>query len=171
MKCKASKSFHQLVDDHYQGLYRFAYSLCKDEHTACDLTQQTFTIYAQKGDSIRDPGKAKSWLFTTLYREFLRLYRRNHRTESRDPEILEETFHLSETPNPDTLDHPRVLGALEQLEEIYRVPLTLFYLRSLSYIEISEVLDMPIGTVTSRLSRGKTRLKRIFLDSTEIPNQ
>src|SRR5260370_37391009 len=63
--------FEQLVDAHYAALYRFALSLAKNEMDAADLTQQTFYIWAEKGRDLRDPGKAKSWLFTTLYREFL----------------------------------------------------------------------------------------------------
>ena len=52
-------------------LYRFALSLSRRESDAADLTQQTFLLWAKKGHQLRDPGKVKTWLFTSLYREFL----------------------------------------------------------------------------------------------------
>ena len=63
--------FSQLVDRQYVPLFRFALSLAKSEADAADLTQQTFFLWASKGHQLRDPSKVKTWLFTSLYREFL----------------------------------------------------------------------------------------------------
>ena len=52
-------------------LYRFALSLSRQESDAADLTQQTFFLWASKGHQLRDQSKVKTWLFTSLYREFL----------------------------------------------------------------------------------------------------
>ena len=79
-----SDTFTQLVDANYASLYRFALSLAKSQADACDLTQQTFFIWATKGQALRDASKAKSWLFTTLYREFLRGRRREARATALD---------------------------------------------------------------------------------------
>ena len=67
-----NEAFAQLVDAHYAPLYRFALSLARNGSDAGDLVQQTFFIWATKGHGLRELSKAKSWLFTTLYREFLR---------------------------------------------------------------------------------------------------
>src|SRR5436305_10094942 len=75
----ADDAFTQLVDAHYAPLFRFALSLTRREADACDLTQQTFYVWATKGHALRDVAKVKSWLFTTLYREFLRGRRRGER--------------------------------------------------------------------------------------------
>lgn len=158
-----SIDFNKLVEKYYSPLFCFARSLAKNEEDASELTQQTFYIWAQKGSSLRDPSKAKSWLFTTLYREFLRLYRHNSRMASYEPSLIDAELPAV---NPDivtALDASSALEALGRVDEIYRVPLTLFYLKDLSYKEIAAMLKLPIGTVMSRLSRGKTQLKKILL--------
>ena len=67
----AALDFEQLVEDYYMPLYRFALSLSRQESDAADLTQQTFFLWASKGHQLRDKSKVKTWLFTSLYREFL----------------------------------------------------------------------------------------------------
>lgn len=155
-----SEAFTQLVDAHYAPLYRFALSLTKNSSDACDLTQQTFFIWARKGDQLREASKAKSWLFTTLYREFLRGRRRaEHVTALEDLPPGESDPAAPEVDRVASMDAALVVEALQEVEEVYRVPLTLFYLQDLSYKEIAGTLDVPIGTVMSRLSRGKAQLR------------
>lgn len=154
--------FEQAVTDYYQDLYRFAYSLSKNEADATDLTQQTFYRYAVKGETIRDKSKTKSWLFRTLKNEFLSQARRFKKF----PQVtLEDAAH--ELPNHNTnpastFDHHLAVEALQQVDPSYRVALSLFYMKGLSYKEIAETLDIPIGTVMSRLSRGKAQLKNVL---------
>ena len=158
--------FERLVDRQYAPLFRFALSLAKSEAEAADLTQQTFFLWAAKSHQLRDQSKAKAWLFTTLYREFLG--RRRH--EMRFPKIeLEEAreAEMSILPDVAALDSAAVLQALHEVEEPFRAPLTLFYLEQFSYREIAEVLDVPIGTVMSRLSRGKAFLRQRLLSQEE----
>ncbi|MFT3869409.1 MAG: RNA polymerase sigma factor [Nibricoccus sp.] len=153
-------AFTQLVDMYYPSLYRFALSLARSEADACDLAQQTFYVWAKKGHALREAAKAKSWLFTTLYREFLRGRRRGERMTALDtvPESQLEEVTL-EPEIVASMDGGVVMTALQEVEEIFRAPLTLFYLEELSYQEIAETLEVPVGTVMSRLSRGKTQLR------------
>lgn len=154
--------FDLLVDRYYEPLYRFGYSLAGNKDDACDLAQQTFFIWARQGHRLRDAAKAKSWLFTTLYREFLKLHRHARRlTLVEEPEL----DAASEDVNPDwigKLDGATIVEMLTRVDEIYRGPLTLFYLEDLSYREIADVLEVPIGTVMSRLSRGKDQLRKML---------
>jgi RNA polymerase sigma-70 factor (ECF subfamily) len=155
-------NFKQLVDAHYQGLYRFAQSLCRREGMAEDLVQQTFLQWARKGHTLRDLSKVKTWLFTTLYREYLAIYRREQRHEHVE---FEADLHggSEDAPEPAAaIDEATLHRALATLDEHYRAPLVLFYLRELSYRQIAETLDLPIGTVMSRLSRAKDALRRIL---------
>lgn len=155
-------NFEEIVSAFYQPLYRFGYSLAKNEHEAGDLAQQTFFIYAEKGDSLRDKSKVKSWLFTTLYREFLRRRKKEARMDHYEPEMLETVGGSVEPQIRRSLDANLALEALAEVDEVYRQPLALFYMKDLSYKEIAETLDVPIGTIMSRLSRGKAQLRDIF---------
>ncbi len=153
-----------LVERFYEPLYRFAYSLAGAEHHAEDLTQETFYLWAEKGSQLRDASKAKSWLFTTLYREFLGSRRRATRHPIQPLDETVEQIPASASDAARELDATSIMSALLRVEETYRVPLTLFYLQELSYREIAALIDAPIGTVMSRLSRGKEQLRRLVAD-------
>ncbi len=148
-------AFEQLVDRQYVPLFRFALSLSKSEADAADLTQQTFFLWASKGDQLRDRSKA--------------LGRRRH--EVRFPKVELDDVHEEETsisPNVNAFDSATVLQALHEVEEPFRAPLTLFYLEQFSYQEIAHILEVPIGTVMSRLSRGKALLRQRLLSKEEV---
>ena len=162
----SANDFKRLVDEQYSPLFRFALTLAKSETDASDLTQQTFFIWASKSDQLRDASKAKSWLFTTLYREFLN--RRRH--EVRFPQVeLDEAREedMSILPNMSAIDSETVLQALSELEEPFRAVITLFYLEQFSYRDIADVLAIPVGTVMSRLSRGKAQLRQRLVSNEE----
>ncbi len=155
--------FPALVETYYAQLYRFALSLAKNPSDAGDLTQQTFFVWATKGHTLRDDSKAKTWLFTTLYREFLRGRRRGGRiTAIEDLAPAEQDIPDVETDLVAKLDSQLVVAALQEVDHGFREPLTLFYLQDLSYREIAEILSVPIGTVMSRLSRGKAQLRTLL---------
>ncbi len=155
-----NEAFAELVDAHYAPLYRFALSLARNASDAGDLVQQTFFIWATKGHGLRELSKAKSWLFTTLYREFLRGRRRDARSTSiEDLPPAEKELAAEDVDRVSKIDATLVMTALQTVDETFRAPLTLFYLEDMSYQEIADALDVPIGTVMSRLSRGKSQLR------------
>jgi RNA polymerase sigma-70 factor, ECF subfamily len=160
----------RIVSELYSPLYRFAFALSRNEAQAADLTQETFLILAKQQAQVRDITKIKSWLFTTLRREFLR----GLRSQSSHPEVELKPEHQDQlVANPGVLqasDAATVLEALAHVDESYRVVLELFYLADLSYKEIAATLDIPIGTVMSRLSRGKEQL-RTLLAKTDRPDK
>ena len=162
--------FEELVDTHYKPLYRFAYSLAKNPDGASDLVQQTFCIWAQKGHQLEDRSKAKTWLFTTLFREHLAIARRQKKYSDDDIGGIEYQLPVHEEDGGRKLDAERAVNMLSQLDETFRAPLTLFYLQQHSYKEIAAILEIPIGTVMSRISRGKKQLKGKMKD-TDTVNQ
>ena len=82
--------FAGLVTEYYGMLYQFAFSLSRDEAEACDLVQQTFCVWASKGHQLRDKSKVKTWLFTTLHREFLGTRRKQNRFPHLELELAEQ---------------------------------------------------------------------------------
>ncbi len=153
-------SFESVVGEFYPDLFRFGLSLSRSEHDASDLVQQVFAVYAAKKSQIRDATKLKSWLFTSLYREFLRNRGRSQRFVSSE-EARVETVESSAPSNAERVaEQHDVMKALQALDDSHRAVVTLFYIDQHSYKEISEILGVPIGTVMSRLSRAKGALRR-----------
>jgi len=161
----ADTGFEQLVRAHYAPLFRFALSLARDEVAAADLVQQTFYLWAAKGgQQLREARAARSWLLTTLHREFLgdcRQAQRFAHVEVTTAVEEEELPHIAPEV-VDQMDGRAVLQALRQVDEVYRAPLALYYLEEMTYKEIADTLEVPTGTVMSRLARGKDQLRHLL---------
>jgi len=158
----ADPEFEKLVKLYYRDLYRFGLSLTGSEADACDLTQETFYVWANKRDQIKNPAKVKSWLFTTLHRQFLQT--RRHRARFKHEPIDDASQDLPHvaTDCVDRVDAQTLLTLLAQLDENHRAPLVLYYLEDLSYNEIAETLAVPLGTVQSRIGRAKIKLLQLL---------
>jgi RNA polymerase sigma-70 factor, ECF subfamily len=163
--------FETVVAGYYEPLYRFAISLTRTEADACDLAQQTFYMWATKGHQLRDASKVKSWLFTTLYRAFLES--RRHLTRFPHSELTDADADLPVI-LPEAarqLDAMQAVEALGQVDEVYRAPVALFYMEDCSYQEIADILEVPMGTVKSRMARGLGQLRAIFAGGNPARNQ
>jgi RNA polymerase sigma-70 factor, ECF subfamily len=161
----ADPDFEKLVDLYYRDLYRFGFSLTRTEADACDLTQQTFYIWANKGYQLKNLANVKGWLFTTLHREFLQMCRRRERFS--DEPISEVAQNLPHVPAEavERIDVQTMLEFLGKIDELYRAPLVLYYIEDLSYKEIADVLEIPLGTVQSRIARAKMHLFQLLTET------
>lgn len=147
-----------LVEEHSDLLYRYAYRLSGSATDAEDLTQQTFLAAHRHLEQLREPGRAKSWLCSILRNVYLKQVR-GHSTISLSS--LDEVVDChAETTFESPVDEEQLQAALLELPEEYRSPLILYYFGDLSYKEIAEQLEVPIGTVMSRLARAKSFLKK-----------
>lgn len=151
-------SVQTLIDSHYESLYRYAYRLSGRVTDADDLTQDTFSKALTQLPQLRNPERVKSWLFSILRNAYLHRIRdeKRHRYHSLESvgDIADEDIEL-----PTDVD-PKVLQtALNELDEVFRTPLILFYFDDFSYRDIAEQMDLPIGTVMSRLARAKAYLR------------
>ena len=153
--------FQSLVDLHYASLYRFALSLTRSESDAGDLVQETFLTWAAKGHQLQEVARVKAWLFTTLHRGFLQ--RRRHSTRFPHLDLTEADTELiaCDPELVNQLDARAVVDLLGKVGAQFQAPVALFYLEDYSYLEIAGILEIPLGTVKSRIARGLAQLKAL----------
>jgi RNA polymerase sigma factor (sigma-70 family) len=156
--------YEKIVALYHQDLYRFAYSLTGNADDACELTQESYYRLLSHEGQLRDPTKIKAWLFTTLYRVFLSQKHRSARFPHVTISSVEHELPVLTPEMVNEMDGMLVMEALHEIDERHRAPLVLFYLQDLSYREIAEILDVPVGTVMSRLSRSKAVLREHLAD-------
>lgn len=163
----SDRNFEQMVLPHRDALYGHALALTRNADEAEDLVQET-TLRALRGfDSFRSDGPVRAWLLTILRNLFINSYR----TRVRAP----RSVSLDSLENPDPIvpvqpgperqvfsrmEHEALSQAVANLPADYREVLVLSDMRGMSYQEISEHLEVPIGTVRSRLSRARSRVRR-----------
>ena len=155
--------FEAIVNEHYEALYRFALSLTRADAEARDLTQHTFYVWATKGHQLRDLTKVKTWLYTTLHRAFLQGRRRQSRFPQQQLEEVVEQLPVVAPMPADPEDALQLMPALAQLNEKNQAAVALFYLENYAYNEIAVILNVPVGTVKSRIARGIAQLREILL--------
>lgn len=158
VRAAASADFTALVIAHHAALYRYAYRLCGCSAEAEDLTQQAFLIAQQKLHQLREADRAAAWLFAVLRSCFLKSIRKARPIPAQN--LLLEVDQIAEAEVFDEIDREQLQSALGELPDDFRVVVLMFYFEELSYQEIAEQLEIPIGTVMSRLSRAKGHLRK-----------
>ncbi len=156
-----------LVNEHHATLFRYAYWLTGSQQDAEDVLQQTFLIAHQKLDQVRDPLATRSWLFTVLRSCFLKSKRRRQPVSFADFDVNVEGV-IDPLPIDNDIDEEKLFAAIHALPDAYKVVTLMFYFEDLSYKQIAEQLDVPSGTVMSRLSRAKAHLRRELKTGHEI---
>src|SRR4030095_4174473 len=149
---------HQLIDAHYEALYRYADRWSGSAADAEDLTQEAFGKALARLAQLREPERAKAWLFRILRN----LYLHKVRDEKRHRVIPLDA--VGDIPGREADEEPaiepgRLQQALDELDEGFRTPLILFYFEEFSYRDIAEQMELPIGTVMSRLGRAQGYLR------------
>jgi len=158
------QQFKQTLADYRENLFRIAYSWCHNAALADDLAQEAVTKALKNSKQLRDPKTIKAWLYRILSNCWHDHFRRSRDTVDVDDVILVEL----DTPD---IQHDRqqvvnqVRTAIGKLPMGQRQVITLVDLEGCSYIEVSQILDVPIGTVMSRLSRARKSLKEQLLEA------
>ncbi|MGQ0635164.1 MAG: RNA polymerase sigma factor [Planctomycetaceae bacterium] len=151
-----ARKLADLVGRHYALLYRYAYRLTGSEPDAEDLTQQTFLAAQARWEQLRDESRAKPWLFAILRNAYLKGLREPLWLSAAD---LDEIAGAAPDALEGEIDNEQLQNLLNDLPEEFRSPLVLFYFEEFSYREIAEHMQVPVGTVMSRLSRAKAWLR------------
>ncbi len=168
-KTVSKKEFKKLMYPHMKLMYNMALKYCGNNFDAEDIVQETCLMAFNKFHQLKDKSKCKPWLLTILRNNFLKSY---HKKKNRQK--LSETDYIDflkislMTNNPENIlvkasTRKIVQKAIDQLPEKYREILLLYYMDELLYRDISKILDIPIGTVMSRLTRARGSLKVILL--------
>ena len=160
MELPASQSsVEKLVELYYQPLYRYAYRLAGSAADAEDLTQESFCKAQLCREQLREPAKAKAWLFRILRNVYLQRLR-SERTRGTQMVFDLESFPDEPAELPYDIDGERVQNILNELPELFRTPLILYYFDDFSYRDIADQMELPIGTVMSRLARAKAHFRQ-----------
>src|SRR5262245_22599691 len=162
------RTVERLVEAHYEALYRYAYRLGGSAADAEDLVQEAFCKAQANLSQLRDAERAKPWLFSILRNAYL------HRTRAdRHPHLvpLDAAADVAEPLNDSfpEIEPDLLQKALDELPEVFRTPVILFYFEDFSYRDIAEQMDLPIGTVMSRLARAKAHLRARLLQPDNSP--
>jgi RNA polymerase sigma-70 factor (ECF subfamily) len=158
----AKLDIERLVAEHHQVVYGYAFRLSGSVADAEDLTQQVFLTAHQRLAQLRKPECARSWLLTILRNRFLKNSRHRQATPATTVGVNLDAIAMQVPPPelfPRDIDGARLQAALAELPPDFRVVLTMYYFEDCSYREIAEGLELPIGTVMSRLARAKGHLR------------
>jgi RNA polymerase sigma-70 factor (ECF subfamily) len=154
----AEADFARLVAEHHAAVFRYAFRLTGSEAEAEDLTQVSFIAAHRKGGQIREAGRARGWLLAVVRNAYFKDKRRRRPIAAANLDL-----DLNQFPEPpdDSLDidQEALQAAINQLPDDFKVVLLMFYFERCSYKEIAGQLDLPPGTVMSRLSRAKSYLR------------
>ncbi len=157
----------ELITAHHAAIFRYAFRLTGAQSDAEDLTQQTFLTAQQKLHQVRDPQKSLSWLYAVLRSCYLKSKRKQSPQLAGNLDLDVETVEGGEQTAPALFEaeldrqavKSAVQAAVDELPDEFKIVVLMFYFEEQSYKEIAEELDLPIGTVMSRLSRAKVRLR------------
>ncbi len=159
-------AFDQEALLHIDALFNFALSMTKDPDDAQDLVQETYLRAYRFSDKYEIGTNCKAWLFRILRNTFINKYRKG----TKEPDRVD--YDENESPNQllscsedlrqsmfDKMFDDDVTGAIAALPEIFKVPVLLCDIEGFTYEEIANMVDCPVGTVRSRIHRGRKMLR------------
>lgn len=139
-------------------LYRVALRLCRNQAKAEDLVQETFLQAWRSFQRFELGTNLRAWLYKIMFNVHYSNQRRDRLQLVPAEETIAETLAY-DPPTPQHLTDEEVLCALERLPRDFQIPIVLADVEELSYREIADVMEIPIGTVMSRLHRGRKFLR------------
>ncbi|HEY0029684.1 MAG TPA: RNA polymerase sigma factor [Bacteroidia bacterium] len=160
--------FNQQLINQRTPLRNFAYSLTSNSEEAQDLVQETFLKALKYRDKFADATNLKAWLYTIMKNTFINTYRRSVKTRQiitqTDDLSLVKPLNGSNGPDAESqINVKQINSAIEALDDEYKVPFTRYF-DGFKYKEIADELDLPIGTVKSRIFLARKKLMASLKD-------
>lgn len=165
----------KLIETYSPYIYKLCIKLCKSKFEAEDLFQNTWLKIYKNIEKYNKENKFENWIYSIC----LNCYRDSYTKEKKLLVIMKNLFTSTEEKENEICNSPdqhisieeefikanrnkRIMEYVNTLDDKYRIPVLLFYFKDLTYIDISQILDIPVGTVKSRLFKGKILLKKIM---------
>ena len=168
-------AFDKLMNIYSPYIYRLCKRLSKNKFDADDLYQNTWLKIYKSIKNYNSNNKFENWIYTICLNNYRDNYTKNKNLLSKVKDLFSSTEEkeleinniYDQSENTDntiiaTIDSNKIHSYINELKDIYRIPIILFYFKDLSYTDISEITKVPIGTVKSRLNSGKAKLKKIM---------
>lgn len=164
------KAFALIYKNYQQSLLRFAFQLCGNSDLAQDAVQEAWIFISKNLRKVHDPRAMKSWVYQQVRWRTLDLIRKNNKNQQVNEEFEEskcfaESEYIADsisTENNELENENSLLEAIKKLPPTEKQMIYLFYLDELKIVEIAEILNIPNGTVKSRLNRARKLLKQKF---------
>lgn len=163
------EAFNQLYEQYYRLVYYIAFELCHNDADAKDILQETFIQVKQSISSLQDPSNFKAWLNRIVVNKCKNLFRSRKNVEMDQEDmwyqyhVREDRFYMLPEDNMHMENDQKVVHELMmQLSDVQREVLIMRYFEHMTMQEMAEALEVPIGTVKTRLLYGKTRLKELI---------
>ncbi len=148
---------------HVDLIFRCACRLTRKAHDAEDLTQEAFYYAIKNFAQLKDRAKAKNWLFSILRNLFLKDLEKNKKQVNIDFDAVSNTISGLSNVEEEHLKEEvsrNLRAVLNKLDDRLKAPIVMFYFDRLTYKEIAKTLNLPMGTVMSRIARGKVYIRR-----------
>ena len=163
---KPAGRFEQIVSPHVDALYRLAYRLCTNPDDAEEVVQQLLTRLYRKLEKMEGIESLRPWLLRSLYNQYIDGYRKSQRHLAVfSPDDLPESASSRElTPDEcvsQSTEQAIIMQAVKQLNEDQRSVLMLHDAEGYTLVELAEIMQTPIGTLKSRLHRGRNKVKEM----------
>ncbi len=163
--------YQEYILPHFQIMFNSAWRLSGNREDAEDLVQETFFYAIKNFSQLRDRNKCKYWLFAILKNLFLKEIEKGKKRLEMEFDLFSNHLHdINNIENELIKDETKknIRALIDKMDDRLKRPILMFYYERLSYKEVAESLNIPIGTVMSRIARGKVFLKKELIRSREF---
>lgn len=173
-KSNREEALELLVDKYKNPLYKFCFHICRNQQEAEELFQDTWIKVFKNFNSYDESKNFQTWIFTIAVNSYKDKYRKAKRwlnkikdyfdneEKEREIESIQSFQGIPEEQLMIKAEKESLIKAVRTLEDNYKIPLILYYFKGLSYKDISEIMQMPEGTIKSRLNTARKKLKEIM---------